>query len=71
MELLGDVGQVEGRFSPYGHGVNHGATKVQVWEIVHRLQKIILDTLDGTPFDMGQIEAHISPFVDSVNLDAR
>jgi hypothetical protein len=28
MELLGDVGQVEARFSPLGDGVNHGATKV-------------------------------------------
>jgi hypothetical protein len=24
MELLGDVGQLEARFGPLGHGVNHG-----------------------------------------------
>jgi hypothetical protein len=29
MKLLGDVGQVEGRFSPLGDGVHHGATKVR------------------------------------------
>jgi hypothetical protein len=28
MKLLGDGGQVEGRSSPLGDGVNHGATKV-------------------------------------------
>jgi hypothetical protein len=28
MELLGDVGQVESRFSPLRDGVNHGGTKV-------------------------------------------
>ena len=33
--------------------------------------EIIFDAADGSPFDMGQVEAHFGPFGDSVNLDAR
>jgi hypothetical protein len=33
--------------------------------------EIILDTLDGTPTFKAQVEAHFSPFGDSVNLDPR
>jgi hypothetical protein len=49
MELLGDVGQVEGRFSPLGDGVNHGATKVHGLGERAQAPKIILDTPDGSP----------------------
>ena len=33
--------------------------------------EIIFDAADGSPFDMGQVEARFGPFGDSVNLDAR
>ena len=33
--------------------------------------EIVLVVLDGFLWDMGQVEAHFSPFGDSVNLDAR
>jgi hypothetical protein len=33
--------------------------------------EIILGTPDGTPGDMGQVEACLGPFGDSVNLSAR
>ena len=33
--------------------------------------EIIFDVADGSPFDMGQVEARFGPFGDSVNLDAR
>jgi hypothetical protein len=49
MEPLGDVGQVEGCFSPLGDGVNHGATKVHGLGERAQALKIFLDTLDGTP----------------------
>ena len=33
--------------------------------------EIVLDVLDGTLGDVGQGEAHFSPFVDSVSLNSR
>ena len=33
--------------------------------------EIILDAPDGTPRDEAQVNAHFSPFRDSVNLNAR
>jgi hypothetical protein len=33
--------------------------------------EIILDTPDGTPRCVGQVEARFGPFRDSVNLSAR
>ena len=49
MELLGDVGQVESRFSPFGDGVSVSARLVHgFWQTYHGLE-IILDVLDGSP----------------------
>jgi hypothetical protein len=33
--------------------------------------KIILDAPDGTLGDVGHVESHLSPFGDSVSVDAR
>ena len=33
--------------------------------------EIVLDVLDGTLGDVGEVEARFSPLRDSVNLDAR
>jgi hypothetical protein len=49
MVLLGDVAQVQARFSPFGDSDNLDAKSVQgLCQIYHRL-KIILDEPDRTP----------------------
>ena len=46
MELLGDVGHVESRFSPFGDSVSVGAWFAPFGTVV---SEIILDASDGTP----------------------
>ena len=46
MELLGDVGHVESRFSPFGDSVSVGARFAPFGTVV---SEIILDASDGTP----------------------
>jgi hypothetical protein len=72
MELLGDVGQVESRFSSFGEKVlvlaqdrcmilpNVQYTRKLFW--VHPMELL---------GDVGQVEAHFCLFADSVNLGAR
>jgi hypothetical protein len=49
MELLGDVGQVESRFSLLGDGVNLGVRLVHGLCQMYHGQEIFLATLDGPP----------------------
>ena len=48
MELLGDVGQVEYRFFPFGDSVSVGARYVYDLRHMQGLE-IVLDAADGTP----------------------
>jgi hypothetical protein len=71
MELLGDVGQVEGRFGLLGDGVNLG--KIGAWFALNipwawKLFWAYPMELLG---NVGQMEARFSPFGDYVNLDTR
>jgi hypothetical protein len=71
MELLGDVGHVVSCLGPLGDGVSIGERLVHGLHHTHLGLEIILDVIDGTPGDEAQVEAHFSPFGDSVNLDSR
>jgi hypothetical protein len=49
MELLGDLGHVETRFSPFGDGASVGHDRYMVC-MKHTIgSEIILDAPDGTP----------------------
>ena len=67
MELLGDVGQVEGRFVLFGDSVNLDAR----YSNVSLAQKSTWMHLMGLLGDVGEVKAHFSSFGDSDNLDAR
>jgi hypothetical protein len=49
MVLLGDVGQVEPHFGPFGDSVNIGASRCSVCAERTIALEIILDVTDGTP----------------------
>jgi hypothetical protein len=49
MELLGDMGQVESRFGPFGDSVSVDQDRFMVCEKHTIGLDIILDALDGTP----------------------
>jgi hypothetical protein len=49
MVLLGDLGQVEARFGPFGHSVNLNVHRCMVCVECTMGVEIILGTLDGTP----------------------
>jgi hypothetical protein len=49
MELLGDIGHVESRFSPFGDSVSVGATYFHICTKCTIGLEIALDALDGTP----------------------
>jgi hypothetical protein len=67
MELLGDMGQVEAHFGPFGDCVNLGTRHVRNLHWLHKGIEIFL----AAPSDVGQMEARFSQFADSVNLGAR
>jgi hypothetical protein len=71
MKLLGDVGHLESRFSPFRDGVSVGARSCMVCARRTIGSEIILDTPDGTPRRRGSIEARFGSFRDSANMDAR
>jgi hypothetical protein len=72
MELLGDVGHVESRFSPFGDNVNIGARYVHgLRQTYHRLRNHFGRTQNVLLGDEAQVEAHFGPFGDITNLDAR
>jgi hypothetical protein len=65
MELLGDVGEVEARFSPFGISVNlsweeHTVARKSLWAHLMELLGVV-----------GHIEAHFGSFGDKVNLSVR
>jgi hypothetical protein len=65
MEALGDVGQVEGHFGPFGDSINLEARYMHVLrQMYHRLRMVLLG-------DVGQVDAHFSLCGDCINLDAR
>jgi hypothetical protein len=65
MELLGDVGQMEARFGPFGDRVNLDAR----W--LHGLCQRAIDLEFFWAHLMGQVEAHSNSVGDSVNLNTR
>ena len=70
--LLGDVGELEGHFSPFGdstsldarlvHGFSRTCNRLGSHFWAHRMELI---------GDVGQVEACFSQFGESVSLDAR
>jgi class 3 adenylate cyclase len=72
MVLLGDVGQVEACFGPFGDSVNLDARQVHG---LHRMYHGPVNHFGAHPMvllgDVGQVKAHFEPFGDSVNLSAR
>jgi hypothetical protein len=68
VEVLGDVDQMEARFSLCWRYVQHMCMVCAKRTIG---SEIILDAPDCTLCVMGQVEAHFGLFGDSVNLDAR
>jgi hypothetical protein len=71
MELLGDVGQVEGRSNSLGDSVNLGKIGARIAPNVPCAWKSFwvypLELLGNE----GQMEARFSPFRGSINLDTR
>jgi hypothetical protein len=49
MDLLGDLGHVESRFSFLGDGVSVGARQVHGLRLTYHRLRIILDVTNGTP----------------------
>jgi hypothetical protein len=72
MVLLGDVGQLEARFSPFGDNVNFSARLVHDFAPnVPRAWKPFWAHLMIVLGDVCQVEAHFGPFRDSINLGER
>jgi hypothetical protein len=71
MELLGDVGQVEACFGPFGDSVNLGTRLVHGLCRTYHGMKMFLVAPDGTPGDEGQVEARFGLLGEGVNLDAK
>jgi hypothetical protein len=72
MALLGDVGQLESRFGPYGDNVSVCAIKVHdLRQMYHGLRKSFCMHPMVLLGDKAQVEACFRPFGDSANLDTR
>ena len=71
MELLGDVGHVEFRFSPFGDSVCMGARYVHGLHQMNHSSEISLDAPMVLQGDETQVEARFVLFGDTANLDAR
>jgi hypothetical protein len=69
MELLGNVGHVEGRFNSHGDGVNLSEVDAQFAPNIPWAWKLFWAYLMELIGNMGQIEARFGPFGDFVNLD--
>jgi hypothetical protein len=70
MELLGDVGQVESRFGPFGDMLVSVQDWCTVWAKRTTSSEIILDAPDGTPSLQGSSGSSFQLFRDSAQLDA-
>jgi hypothetical protein len=62
---------VEARFDPFGDSPNLDARSVHDMRRRYYGSKIILDTLDRTPSDIGHVESPFDPFRDCVSIGAR
>jgi hypothetical protein len=72
MELIGDVGEVEAHFGPFGGAVNLGVRLVHgLCRMYHKHEKSFWPHQRNLLGDVGQMEACSGPFGDSVNLNAR
>ena len=72
MELLGDVGHVEPRFSLFGDSVSVGARQVHgLRPLVTKAQKSFWTHLMVLLCEEAQVNARFSQFGDSANLDTR
>jgi hypothetical protein len=71
MELLGDVGQVEGRFGSLRDGVNLGEIGAWFAPNVPWAWKSFWAYRMKLLVNVGQMEARFGPFGDCVNLDTR
>jgi hypothetical protein len=71
MELLGSVGHLESRFSPFGDGVSVGENRCIVCTKCTIGSKIVLGTPKVLLGDEAQLEAHFGLFGDSANINAR
>jgi hypothetical protein len=71
MELLGETGQVEARFSPFGDCVNLAQIGVQIGTNIPLARKSFWVQTMELLGDVGQLEAHFSLLGDCANLDTR
>jgi hypothetical protein len=71
MEVLGDVGKVEGRFDSLGDGVNLGKIGPRIVANVPWAWKSFCSYPMELLSNVGQMEAHFALFGCSVNLDTR
>ena len=72
LELLGDVGLVESRFSPFGDSVSVGARYVHgLHQTYHRLRKSFWTHQMVLQGDETQVEARFGLFADSANIGIR
>jgi hypothetical protein len=69
MELLGDVGQVEGHFDSLGDGVNLGKIGARIAANVPWAWKSFCAYPMELLGNVGQMEARFGPFGCSINLD--
>jgi hypothetical protein len=71
MDLLGDLGQMEARFGPFGNCVNLALDRCLDWDE----HAMAWNSFWVYPMEllgnMGQMEARFGLFGDCVNLDAR
>jgi hypothetical protein len=70
MELLGDIGRVECRFSTLGHSVSVEARPLFTPNMPYTeksFRKLPIVLLG----DEAQVESHFGPFADRANLDTR
>jgi hypothetical protein len=72
MDLLGDVGPMEGHFGPFRDSVSlHTRLVHSLHRTCNRLENRFGHTRWELLGDVGQVEAHFSLFGDSVSLGAR
>ena len=72
MVLLGDVGEVQARFSPFGDSVNLDAREVHcLSRTCNRLGSHFWAHPMELLGDVGQVEAHFVLFAHNVNLSAK
>jgi hypothetical protein len=72
MGLLGDEGQVDACFGPFGDSANLDARLVHGFALnIPQAQKSFWTHPIEHLGDMGHVESHFGPFRDSVSISAR